>query len=254
MDASGPFLLPRVRECFDFHSTIMDCNDTLCTPRPQQQAAHAAPAAAGVGDRAVGGRSRGSSRCQQGLVDTTHLYCPMDSPWEEEELHSAQRHGESKQHNHHGDHLDSNHVHGIQKQSRANGSQREDGCFTLGLPGEGYGGSGAREAEVERFDKTLHRPYVISTERFVFLRTILNVVALDGRLRFIRPWSHAHWVHSLTGLGFTAATFLPLVGEQVHGSCKGFPDCLGVRVSSDALSLTVCGRDVVSVSLWTNQQ
>ena len=135
VDASRPFLLPHVRECFAFHSTIMDCNDTLCTLRPQRQTTHAVPGAF-TGGRATAGHCK--SRGEQGLAETTHVYCPMDYP-KKEEHRPIQRPRGSKKHSLSGGFPVSSRVQGIQVPGQASGAGQREDCLALGLPESGNG-------------------------------------------------------------------------------------------------------------------
>ena len=52
-------------------------------------------------------------------------------------------------------------------------------------------------------------------------------------------------------MGLVTSPVLPLVAKQVKLMLHNLPPCIGVSVSKEGLTMTVCGRDVIHMSLWT---
>ena len=102
-----------------------------------------------------------------------------------------------------------------------------------------------------RFPRTVDRFSLLVFENFYFGRNILNIVALEGLPRFIRPKSLFRWSRHLHSLGFSVAPVTQRMHERGDELVRTFPHGFSLNRSHDAMSLAWCGRPITHVSLWT---
>ena len=216
MDAGGPFLVPRTREIFDFNAAFLHGDDILCSQGEELTAGlkvTTKPSASSQGSKAV-------SAIQIMEVD-------------EEVAESGEERNV------------------VDNDCNSNNGDHKMAALRVGMPELRLRASISEETmKPPTFRQRLNRRYTHMTERFIFMRIVLNVVALEGPQRFIRPRSHQHWVHLLRSRGFDVSPMLPAVGEQVYCSMGNLPDTYGIRVMPDCVSLTICGRVNITMSLW----
>ena len=127
--------------------------------------------------------------------------------------------------------------------------------FRIGLPESSLRKVLSAQSEhVPQFTRQLHRPYMIMMDRFLFLRTILNIVAVEGECRFIRPRSQAYWTSLLKAHGLVFSPISSLLFNKLEHQCQGYPEeCMQIRPQQGGVMLSVCGMDLKSVTLWTSQ-
>ena len=126
------------------------------------------------------------------------------------------------------------------------------GSFRMGVPESIVKAAQHEAAEaVPNLRKQLTPTHTFTMEQFVFYRTCLNVIAMDGPQRYIRPWSHQRWIRSLTRHGFAPSPTVPMVAKQVCSMMKGVPDFVNVTSTQHGVALVICGRDNQHLSLWT---
>ena len=102
------------------------------------------------------------------------------------------------------------------------------------------------------FRRPLDRSLTFTHELFTSTRGCLNIVAVEGSQRFIRPWSHQHWVRELRRHGFATPPWAHAVGSQVCRLMESvLPDAVRVTTTDDGLAFALCGRDILHVTLWT---
>ena len=201
MDASGPFLLPRVRECFDFHSTTAHCHDVLCSEAEAYRTA--------------------MSETRQGSIQDLSDGADV--------------------------------VEDVEATKADTGNKSLLGGFRFGLPEKQLRSAMGQENTVAPiFYHRVERCLLVYFENFYFQRNILNVVALEGPPRFIRPRSQQHWIHHLSNMDFKIAPITQQVQEQVYLLAQTFPSSVSVNISRSAMAMTLCGRPIASVSLWTS--
>ena len=205
MDASGPFLLPRVRECFDVHSTTAHCHDMLCS-----QAEAFRTAMSGIREAPV----QAVNKCGGGEDDSVRD------------------------------------VEALKPDSR---NAPLFGGFRFGLPEKQLRSAMGQESiVVPTFYHRVERRPLVYFENFYFQRNILNMVALEGPLRFIRPRSQQHWINHLSNMNFKIAPITPQVQEQVYLLVQTFPSSVSVNISRNAMAMALCGRPISTVTLWTS--
>lgn len=190
LDASGPFLPTRVKECFDFHAVFMHCHDLLSSqPAPEDV------------------------RVIQNSATVTQQQ---------------------------------------QQQERQLQVKNSTGAFRIGLPESQLKAALKDPGAAIRFvPAPLQRPAFILFEKHIYLRSQINIVALEGPLRFVRYWSQARWLRLLRKKGFVTSPLLPLVTQQVKRMLTNLPYCIGLSGTDNGMTLTVCGCDAIHMSLWT---
>ena len=210
VDASSPFLLPRVRESFDHFAAMMQTHDFFCTALADENSPSSLP----------GG---GSSSC----VILEEVKDEVGEVGEEERDSE-----DAKQEN-------ASSLHG----------------FRVGLPELSLRKVLSVQSEhVPQFTRQLHRPYMIMMDRFLLLRTILNIVAVEGEYRFIRPQSQEYWTTLLNAHGLVFSSISSLLFNKLEHQCQGYPkQCMQIRPVQGGVMLSVSGVDVTSVTLWTSQ-
>ena len=127
--------------------------------------------------------------------------------------------------------------------------------FRIGLPESSLRKVLSIQSEhVPQFTRQLHRAHMIMMDRFLFLRTILNIVATEGECRFIQPQSHEYWTSSLISHGLFCSPISSLMFNKLEHQCQGYPkQCMQLRPVEGGVILRVWGLDVTSVTLWTSQ-
>ena len=63
------------------------------------------------------------------------------------------------------------------------------------------------------FSQPLDRHHMLVFERFLFQRTLLVVLAMEGQMRFIQPWSHGRLVAMLKKHGIVFSPVVPTVAH-----------------------------------------
>ena len=272
LDASGPFLATRTSECFDFHSTFMHCHDLLSSqqllsdarvieqiplPNTRSEPQVTTSAHRGSGTHLHSQRSaRFTGQAPQSHID--------DLTQEQQEQQQQQQDSSSHQQHEQGHQQDQQNQEQQQRQQQQHShslpsSQAEPstlkpstGAFRIGLP-ESQLKAALKQLgpAIPYSPKPLRRPAFILFERFVFARSQINILALEGPQRFVRYWSHARWMRCMRKTGLVTSPVLPLVAKQVKLMLHNLPPCIGVSVSKEGLTMTVCGRDVIHMSLWT---
>ena len=126
------------------------------------------------------------------------------------------------------------------------------GGFKIGFPSKKLQAPGAYEEHKNtQTPPRVNRLHILMFENFYFGRNLLNMVALEGLHRFLRPKAHEHWVTHMPELGFRVSPVTPGLQEEAYQLVQGLPDCFGLSIWQDAMALVVCGRPNVHVSWWT---
>ena len=191
-EAGGPFLVPRVKEAFDYYSAQRAYHDTMFAP------------------------------CQE---DNSAATISKLLHWADE--HGSRQHEEKK-------------------------SVHAASYITSPQAVENSAVQSFERVTHPTFRRPLDRSLTFTVELFTGTRGCLNVVAVEGPQRFIRPWSHQRWVRELRRHGFATPPWAHAVGRQVCQLMQpGLPDAVQVTTTEDGLALALCGRDILHVTLWS---
>ena len=122
-------------------------------------------------------------------------------------------------------------------------------AFRIGLPESLL--KGLQAPSGVDFRRPLERSHTFVFERFVYLRTCLNIIAVEGPMRYIQPWSHQQWLQAFRRHQFVQSPAMLLVGRQVCSMMVNIPDCFKVVATDAGLVMVMHGRDNLYATLWT---
>ena len=191
-EAGGPFLVPRVKEAFDYYSAQRAYHDTMFAP------------------------------CQE---DNSAATISKLLHWADE--HGSRQHEEKK-------------------------SVHAASYITSPQAVENSAVQSFERVTHPTFRRPLDRSLTFTVELFTGTRGCLNVVAVEGPQRFIRPWSHQRWVRELRRHGFATPPWAHAVVSQVCRLMESvLPDAVRVTKTDDGLAIAFCGRDTIHATLWS---
>ena len=124
-------------------------------------------------------------------------------------------------------------------------------AFRIGLPESHLKGLFPDASSGGDFRRPLERSHTLVFEKFVFLRMCLNIIAVEGPMRYIQPCSHTQWLQAFRRHRFVQSSSTQAVGKQVCSMLSNLPDCIAVAAMDDAAVLVMCRRDMAHATLWT---
>lgn len=110
-----------------------------------------------------------------------------------------------------------------------------------------------RDAAGHFSSRFLSREDMLVVERFVWMRSVLGVVALPEALRFLRPRWHHEWRTLLLAHGLQPSPVAPAVVQALVDGARGYQGFLQVKAeeAEGAAVMHICGRPVFCTSVWT---
>ena len=226
VEASGPFFLPRVRECFDFHASLFDCHDCVAEQSPRtpivvakcEPPAPARPKPAAVAAAAATAASRATKTAAFPAAAATTAASTATKTAAFPAAAAA---------------------------APTNAAAAASGSH------EGTGELTAAAMRSLALPAPVRRSYMLMFEGMYFGRNILNIVASEGLDRMIRPDSLPNWRRRLQRLAFLPDSTIEAVREKVQRAVNKFPGGFGLRNAADSVLLMWQGKPLLAASVWS---
>ena len=101
------------------------------------------------------------------------------------------------------------------------------------------------------FSKPLDPEHMLGFERFVFFRSLIAIVTLEGELRCIHQWSHEQWASCLKDHGFVLSPVVPSLVQHMLNLSEGYHKHTRVSPAIGGVTLDICNQCVLNTCLWT---
>ena len=280
MEASGPLLSPRVSESFDFHASVLHCHDFLSSYTPSTpSSSHVPPSfhnphsshqadngeCSGSSSRSASGSGLGSglgavsgSGTKSGARAGSSGSSSRQGSPDESSSFGGFKLGFSKQTIK--DQASASSIASADSRAGRTGSAgskglqgREDGLGSTVATQQGSSNGSRRNTGFPQPSCRVDRASLLLFENFYFGRNILNIVALEGLQRFLRPRSLLIWRrHLARRLGFSpSAPCMARLQEAGYAFVRGLPRGFAMDTSQGAVSLTWQGRSIADLTVWT---
>ena len=101
------------------------------------------------------------------------------------------------------------------------------------------------------FSKPLDFEHMLGFERFVFFRSIITIIAMEGELRCIHPWPLEQWASCLKDHGFVLSPVVPSMVQHMFKLSEGYHKHTRVSPAIGGVTFDICDQSVLSTGLWT---